>query len=82
MDDTLAKIEHALDTVRSYLMADGGDVRVVSLSEDLDLKLELTGACGICPMSTMTFKAGIEEAIRKHVPQIKNISAVNLTPVL
>lgn len=68
-----------MDNIRPYLEADGGNVRVLELSGDNNLKLEFVGACGSCPMSTMTFKAGVEEAIKRAVPEIKTIEVVNLT---
>jgi len=73
------RVESALDSIRPYLEADGGNVRVLELSADNILKLEFVGACGNCPMSTMTFKAGVEEAIKRVVPEIKVIEVVNLT---
>ncbi|MCE7863882.1 MAG: NifU family protein [Bacteroidetes bacterium CHB5] len=73
------RVETALDSIRPYLEADGGNVRILDLSSDNILKLEFVGACGNCPMSTMTFKAGVEEAIKRAVPEIKNIEVVNLT---
>jgi Fe-S cluster biogenesis protein NfuA len=72
------RVESALDSIRPYLEADGGNVRVLDLNADNNLKLEFVGACGNCPMSTMTFKAGVEEAIKRAVPEIKNIEVVNL----
>ena len=72
------KIEEALDNIRPYLEADGGNVRVIELTEDMTLKLELLGNCGSCPMSTMTLKAGVEEAIKKAVPDIKKVVAINV----
>lgn len=73
------RVESALDSIRPYLEADGGNVRVLELNTDNILKLEFVGACGNCPMSTMTFKAGVEEAIKRAVPEIKTIEVVNLT---
>ncbi len=75
----LERIEKALDQIRPYLEADGGNVRVLELSEDMVLKLELLGACGSCPMSTMTLKAGVEQTIKREVPEVKSVVAVNLT---
>jgi len=72
------RIEAALDGIRPYLEADGGNVRVLEVTDEQVLKLEFTGACGTCPMSTMTFKAGVEEAIKRTVPEIKKIEVVNL----
>ncbi len=71
-------IEAALNKVRPYLEADGGNVKLLDVSPDLDVTLELEGACVSCPMSTMTMKAGIEDTIRKAVPNVRNITAVNL----
>jgi Fe-S cluster biogenesis protein NfuA len=73
------KIEKALDTIRPYLEADGGNVKVGDLNQDMVLQLELLGACGTCPMSAMTLKAGVEEAIKKAIPEITSVEAINLT---
>ncbi|WP_057936686.1 NifU family protein [Algoriphagus resistens] len=73
------QIEFALDTIRPYLEADGGNVRIIELTDDMVLKLELLGSCGSCPMSTMTLKAGVEEAIKRAIPEITRVEAVNLT---
>jgi len=79
-EELIKKIELSLDSIRPYLEADGGNVKVLSVSDSV-VKLEFLGACGNCPMSTMTFKAGVEEAIRKAVPEIKSIEVINLTPI-
>jgi len=76
--ELIERIEQALNSIRPYLEADGGNVRVLEFTSDQTLKLEFVGACGTCPMSTMTFKAGVEEAIRRTVPEIKKIEVVNL----
>lgn len=77
--DLAQRIEKSLDSIRPYLEADGGNVRIQTITEDHIVKLEFLGACGSCPMSTMTFKAGVEEAIKKAVPEIRGIEVVNLT---
>lgn len=77
--ELIDKIESALDSIRPYLEADGGNVRIVGIDDDMIVKLELLGACGTCPMSTMTLKAGVEEAIKKVVPEIKGVQAINIT---
>jgi Fe-S cluster biogenesis protein NfuA len=77
MDTLHQKVEEALDTIRPYLEADGGNVSVVEITSDQILKLELTGACKTCNMSHMTMKAGIEETIKRAVPEIKEIQSVN-----
>lgn len=73
------KVEEALDGIRPYLVADGGDIRVLSVTPEQVVRLEFMGACGDCPMSTMTFKAGVEEAIKRAVPDVKGIEISNLT---
>lgn len=72
------RVEKALDTIRPYLEADGGNVKVIEITEDKVLKLELTGTCSSCPMSTMTLKAGVEEAIKRDIPEITKVVAVNV----
>ncbi len=71
------RIEGGLDLIRPYLMADGGSVRLFNITDDLVVELELMGACGTCPMSTMTLRAGIEQALKRAVPQITRVEAVN-----
>lgn len=79
VEELTQKIEASLDSIRPYLEADGGNVKIKQITDDHVVKLEFLGACGNCPMSTMTFKAGVEEAIKKAVPEIKGIEVVNLT---
>ena len=79
MSEVIEKVEKALDTIRPYLEADGGDVKILEIDEELNVVLELMGNCGSCPMSTMTLKAGVEEAIKRDVPEVKSVHAVNIT---
>lgn len=72
----LKRIEDALESVRPYLLADGGDVKLHELTDDLVVRLELVGSCQTCPMSAMTFKAGLEESIRRAVPEVTRVEAV------
>jgi Fe-S cluster biogenesis protein NfuA len=81
IEDLSRKIEASLDSIRPYLKADGGDVKVNHISDDNEVKLEFVGACGNCTMSTMTFKAGVEAAIRRDVPEIKSIEVINIIPL-
>lgn len=74
------RVERALDGIRPYLEADGGNVNVHEITDDMIVRLELVGSCSSCPMSSMTFKAGLEEAILKAVPEIRKVEALNLTP--
>ncbi|MDB5015270.1 MAG: hypothetical protein JWQ84_102 [Mucilaginibacter sp.] len=77
----LDQVEAALDTIRPYLLTDGGNVSVEEITPENVVRLRLLGSCGSCPMSIMTLKAGIEEAIKKAVPEITGIEAVNLTDI-
>lgn len=71
------RVEKALDSIRPYLKSDGGDVKLLEVTPDNDVKLELLGNCSSCAMSAMTLRAGVEEAIRKMAPEIKAVIAVN-----
>lgn len=75
------QIEEALDVLRPYLMADGGSVRLLNITPEMVVELELLGACGTCPMSTMTLRAGIEQAIKRSVPRVSRVEAVNAPAV-
>ena len=75
-EQVVAKIKLAINSVRPYLVADGGDVELIGVSDDLTVKVRLLGACQGCPFSVQTLKAGIEQAIRKEVPNIKELVAV------
>ena len=79
--DLLQRVENALDTIRPYLEADGGNVSIEEITSDNVVRLRLLGSCGSCPMSIMTLKAGIEQAIKRSVPEIESIEAVNLTDI-
>ena len=70
------RIEETLDSIRPYLMADGGSVRLQSVTDDMVVEIELLGACGSCPMSMMTLRAGIEQAIKRAVPEVSRVEAV------
>jgi Fe-S cluster biogenesis protein NfuA len=69
------KVEAALDKIRPNLMQDGGNVELIDV-DDGTVKVKLTGACGGCPMSTMTLKMGIEKIIKEEIPEIKEVVAV------
>jgi Fe-S cluster biogenesis protein NfuA len=70
------RVELALDSIRPFLEADGGDVALVNITDDKVVEIELIGACKTCNMSMMTLKAGIEETIRKSVPEIISVIAI------
>lgn len=76
--EMIRKVQGVIDQIRPYLEADGGNIRFVELTEDKVVNVELLGACGSCPMSTMTLKAGVEQAMKKAIPEIKSVEAINL----
>jgi Fe-S cluster biogenesis protein NfuA len=71
----IEKVNLALQKIRPDLNADGGDVSLISVSDDLIVKVKFSGACDGCPYSVMTLKAGVEEAIRKELPEVKDVIA-------
>lgn len=71
-----SEVNKALDSIRPYLKEDGGDILLLEITDDLVAKVQFTGTCTHCNMNNMTFKAGVEEAILKHVPAIKSVEAV------
>jgi len=68
------KVEEVLRQIRPVLLADGGDVELVEVSEGV-VTLRLTGACGGCPMATVTLKQGIEQVLKEQVPEVKEVVA-------
>lgn len=76
MEDLENRVREALQIVRPYLQADGGDVELVQVTKDGIVELRLTGACGTCPMSQMTLRAGIERALMRVIPEIRRVEAV------
>ena len=70
------QVRNALENVRPSLQADGGDVEFVSVNEEGVVSVKLTGACGHCPMSQMTLKMGIENYLKKEIPQVKEVVGV------
>jgi len=72
------KVQNVLEQVRPYLQQDGGDIKYIRLTDDNVVEVELTGACGACPFSTMTLKNGLEATLKKVLPEIKEVVAINL----
>ncbi|KUG25792.1 nitrogen-fixing nifu, c-terminal [hydrocarbon metagenome] len=78
MDKTLHnRVQNALETIRPYLKADGGDVELVQITDEGIVEVKLTGACTNCPMSSMTLRAGVERALIREVPGIRRVEAVS-----
>lgn len=70
------QVAAVLELVRPALQADGGDVELVDVTEDGVVSVKLTGACGSCPMSTMTLKMGIEKTLKEKIPGVKEVVQV------
>lgn len=71
------KVNDVLSQIRPYLLEDGGDVELIGVSESLVAKIELKGTCTSCSMNGMTFKNSIEDSIKRMVPEITQVEAVN-----
>ena len=67
------KVIKALNRVRPYLQNDGGDIDLIEITDDLTVKVKLTGACNGCPFAMQTLKAGVEQAIMQEVPEIRKV---------
>lgn len=76
METLRPRIEAALAQIRPFLQSDNGDVRLVGVTPEWEVQVELLGACVTCRMSTMTMKAGVEEAIKAAVPEVRTVVAV------
>ena len=72
------KVKNVLEQIRPYLQQDGGDMKFISLTDDNVVNVELQGACGSCPYSLMTLKGGVETTLKKALPEIKSVEAINL----
>ncbi|PSR04531.1 MAG: hypothetical protein BRD50_03425 [Bacteroidetes bacterium SW_11_45_7] len=76
-EDIHQRVERSLNTMRPYLEADGGDIEIAEITDDLKVRLRLLGACKNCPQSYMTMSAGVEEAIKNAVPEIQEVEAIH-----
>ena len=75
------RIDRALDELRPFLRSDGGDITVLTVKDDLTVEVELQGACAHCAQAAMTMRAGVEEAVRRAVPEVMQVLAVNMPEV-
>ena len=73
---TILKINNAIDQLRPFLIADGGDMEFLELTDDAIVRVKLLGACSDCSMSHMTMRAGLEEALKTAAPEVKSVEAV------
>lgn len=82
-DDMTAELVATIEAIRPALQADGGDMQLVGIDADSGrIDIELIGACGTCPASTMTLRAGIERILMDRVPWVKEVNAVGMEPVV
>lgn len=75
--DITERVERALEGLRPYLEADGGNISLVEVTKDYHVKVELHGACADCQMIHMTMKGGVEQAIRQAAPEVVKVEAIN-----
>ena len=78
MEEIRVRVEKALEKIRPYLVADGGDIEVVDITDEMVLKVQLKGACNGCPFSMQTMKAGVEMAVKNEVPEITEVVDINM----
>jgi len=78
METIHERVEKALDKIRPYLLADGGNIEVVDITEDMVLRVQLKGACRGCPFSMQTLKVGVEMTVKNEVPEIKEVVDVSM----
>lgn len=72
------KVENVIQQIRPYLQQDGGDIKFIELTDNNIVNVQLMGACGSCPYSIMTLKNGVETAVKKAIPEIESVEAVNM----
>jgi Fe-S cluster biogenesis protein NfuA len=75
MSETEKKVQAALAEIRPQIQADGGDIDLVAVENNI-VKVRLRGACAGCPMSALTLKQGVERLIKQKVPEIQSVEAV------
>jgi len=74
--ELLNKINKTIDSLRPYLQSDGGDIEFTEITDDMVVKVKLKGACESCPFSLHTLKAGVEMALKKEIPEIKEVISI------
>jgi Fe-S cluster biogenesis protein NfuA len=76
MEEIVKRIEASIKEVRPFLQADGGDISLVEVTPDYTVKVKLLGACGSCPFSLQTLKLGVEDKLKRDVPEVKEVIPV------
>ena len=77
-EELTIKVINIIEQIRPYLQQDGGDIKFIEITDDNIVNVELQGACGNCPYSTMTLKNGVEASVKKALPEIKSVEAINV----
>ncbi|MFY7945054.1 MAG: NifU family protein [Crocinitomicaceae bacterium] len=76
--EIIQKVNNALEQLRPFLHADGGDMELIDVTNDAVVQVRLLGACSDCSMSSMTLKAGLEDALKSAAPEVKSVEAVSI----
>ena len=76
--ELLERVNRALSEIRPFLEEDGGDLEIIEITDEMVVRVEFKGTCSSCTMNNMTFKSGVEQAILRQVPEIKQVEAINL----
>jgi Fe-S cluster biogenesis protein NfuA len=77
-EELVQKVKNVIEQIKPYLEADGGSISFVNITDENVVNVELHGACRSCPMSNMTLKNGVEQAVIKAIPEIKSVEAINM----
>jgi Fe-S cluster biogenesis protein NfuA len=77
VSEMFQKVNIALDEIRPHLEVDGGNIELIEVTDDLIVRIKWLGNCEHCSMSAMTMKAGVEQAIKSRLPEIKSVEAIN-----
>ena len=77
-EEIIKKVHNVIEQIKPYLQQDGGDIEFVEYTDENIVNVKLLGACGSCPYSTMTLKNGVESAMKKAIPEVKSVEAINL----
>lgn len=75
-EEIVEKVNQALEQIRPFLNDDGGDIELIEVTDDLFVKVKLLGACKSCSMSSMTIKGGVEESIKRVIPELKGVITI------
>ena len=74
--DLLKRVNDSINHIRPFLQSDGGDIEVVEITRGMVVKVRLLGSCGCCPFNLQTLKAGVEQTLRREIPEIMEVIAI------